>query len=271
MNRSLSYTTRQFRSLDIHPHRYSDSAETAYNSIPKQVVLDTFKAIADSDQLALLNIYHELKDSNFTQHSIRRWLTYNAKNQSHTTLIHACTIGNLEIVKFIVDVMFLGLSEENSPESSESEIFENKPIRRNNILRRNSKSFPTSIIQEPLDEMDEIPYILSNLNINGLETSDSDPEETELPASPRLLRQNPDNHYLLTEFLETQGTIQCDDDQIEGASALWAAASFGYHDICKFLIEKGAWVHTRTVAGSTPLRCACFDGHLETVKLLVEN
>ena len=73
----------------------------------------------------------------------------------------------------------------------------------------------------------------------------------------------------LGEFLEIQGTIICDEDQIEGASALWAAASFGHADICKYLIGKGASVHTRTQAGSTPLRCACYDGHLETVKILI--
>ena len=28
-------------------------------------------------------------------------------------------------------------------------------------------------------------------------------------------------------------------------------------------------MHTRTRAGSTPLRCACYDGHLETVEILV--
>lgn len=76
---------------------------------------------------------------------------------------------------------------------------------------------------------------------------------------------------LLQSFLEVRGIIKCDDDYIEGASGLWAAASFGYNKICEYLIEKGAEVHTRTNAGSTPLRCACYDGHLETVKLLVSN
>lgn len=84
-------------------------------------------------------------------------------------------------------------------------------------------------------------------------------------------KRNTKHIQLLHQFLEVRGIIKCDDDYIEGASGLWAAASFGYNKICQFLIEKGAEVHTRTNAGSTPLRCACYDGHLETVKLLVEN
>jgi len=54
---------------------------------------------------------------------------------------------------------------------------------------------------------------------------------------------------------------------IEGAPALWCAAAAGHFDIVKFLIRCGANVNKTTLTNSTPLRAACFDGHVSIVQV----
>ena len=45
----------------------------------------------------------------------------------------------------------------------------------------------------------------------------------------------------------------------------------GHLEIVRMLVKSGANVNSTTKTNSTPLRAACFDGHFEIVKDLVEH
>ena len=59
-----------------------------------------------------------------------------------------------------------------------------------------------------------------------------------------------------------------DDD---GTTPLWIACWEGHLDVSRLLVEKGADMDKATVGGFTPLYMACHDGHLEVARLLVEK
>jgi hypothetical protein len=57
---------------------------------------------------------------------------------------------------------------------------------------------------------------------------------------------------------------------LEGAPPLWAAAAAGHLETVKALIESGANINQTTSTNSTPLRGACYDGHLEIGQFSIE-
>ena len=71
--------------------------------------------------------------------------------------------------------------------------------------------------------------------------------------------------------IEDRGTLEIEDQVIEGCTPLWAAAAFGRLDVVKLLIEQNADVDGRTSTDSTPLRAAVYGGHLDNVRCLVES
>lgn len=53
---------------------------------------------------------------------------------------------------------------------------------------------------------------------------------------------------------------------------MWCAAAAGHLNVVRTLINKhNAYVNSTTRTKSTPLRAACYDGHLDIVKFLIEN
>lgn len=86
-------------------------------------------------------------------------------------------------------------------------------------------------------------------------------------------------HLSVVEFLvidhqvdiEQIGCIVFENETIEGAPPLWAAAAAGHEEIIGFLIGYGAEVNHTTRSNSTPLRAACFDGHFQIVNYLIEK
>ncbi|WKY03630.1 hypothetical protein Q1695_004968 [Nippostrongylus brasiliensis] len=80
--------------------------------------------------------------------------------------------------------------------------------------------------------------------------------------------------YLLAKGADPNvvGTVSFDGETIHGAPALWAASAAGKFDVVRILVEEaGANINQTTNTSSTPLRGACYDGHLEIVKYLVEH
>ena len=65
--------------------------------------------------------------------------------------------------------------------------------------------------------------------------------------------------------------VKIENDVIEGCTPLWAAAASGHLDVVKLLIEQNADVDGRVSAGGTPLKAAAYDGYLDTVRCLVES
>jgi len=277
-----------------------------YELITKDTLNSIFQAIQNEDLLALTNLYHGIERLALSQLQLRRWFIQKSKKDNQTPLIAAACKGNLDIVKLVLETMFIGKNVETQAHTLEEEVEINdnlllascdidetlgpyllddddglhlRKLSNESITSRgDTNSGDNSIFQN--DNNNNI--ILENFDVSTSNACEpvttqfsTSASEVSLPSSTIIKTcGNKDRRIVpyvtqLAEFLEVQGTIVCDEDQIEGSSALWAAASFGHADICRYLIRKGASVHTRTQAGSTPLRCACYDGHLETVKILV--
>lgn len=47
------------------------------------------------------------------------------------------------------------------------------------------------------------------------------------------------------------------------------ASAAGYFEICKMLVAAGADVNQTSDTNSTPLRSACYDGHVEIGKIIL--
>ncbi|VDK44335.1 unnamed protein product [Anisakis simplex] len=72
--------------------------------------------------------------------------------------------------------------------------------------------------------------------------------------------------------VSVKGTVSFDGEVIQGAPALWAAAAAGHLSIVRCLVEEGgADINQTTNSNSSPLRGACYDGHYEIVKYLVDK
>ena len=71
--------------------------------------------------------------------------------------------------------------------------------------------------------------------------------------------------------IEARGTLNIEDEVIEGCTPLWAAADTGHLDVVKLLIKRKADADGRASKGSTPLRVAAHEGHLDVVRCLVES
>ncbi|KAM9254737.1 LOW QUALITY PROTEIN: protein fem-1 homolog A [Cariama cristata] len=68
--------------------------------------------------------------------------------------------------------------------------------------------------------------------------------------------------------VEEGGSVNFDGETIEGPP-LWAASAAWHLGVVRSLLAHGASVNQTTLTNSTPLRAACFDGHLEIVRYLV--
>ena len=71
--------------------------------------------------------------------------------------------------------------------------------------------------------------------------------------------------------IEARGTLKIENDVIEGCTPLWAAAATGHLNVVKLLIEQNADVDGRISTGGTPLKAAAYDGYLDIVRCLVES
>uniref|UniRef100_A0A8C1PE23 Uncharacterized protein n=1 Tax=Cyprinus carpio TaxID=7962 RepID=A0A8C1PE23_CYPCA len=110
--------------------------------------------------------------------------------------------------------------------------------------------------------------------------SNKSPEELEALAEEKtqggtpLLIASRYGHLEVVEYLlehckagvELGGAVSFDGETIEGAPPLWAASAAGHLPVVKTLLKHGASVNSTTLTNSTPLRAACFDGHLEIVR-----
>ena len=75
--------------------------------------------------------------------------------------------------------------------------------------------------------------------------------------------------------LEKIGSVVIDEkdenSRVEGAPALWIAAALNRQDMVLKLVDLGADIEHGSLSGSTPLRCASYDGHIDICRYLVSN
>ncbi|CAH1796176.1 unnamed protein product [Owenia fusiformis] len=71
--------------------------------------------------------------------------------------------------------------------------------------------------------------------------------------------------------IDQVGCVKFDGYSIEGATSLWCASGAGHLEIVKLLVENGADVNHKTASNSTPLRAACFDGRVKIVQYLLKK
>ncbi len=110
--------------------------------------------------------------------------------------------------------------------------------------------------------------------IASLEIKIKDGDQITTPLIIAARNGNMDSVKKLLKFkadIEARGTVEIDDEVIEGCTPLWAAAATGHLDVVELLIERNADVDGRTITNSTPLRAAAYDGRLDIVRCLVEN
>ncbi|XP_037813590.1 protein fem-1 homolog B isoform X2 [Lucilia sericata] len=77
------------------------------------------------------------------------------------------------------------------------------------------------------------------------------------------------SHYNID--LERECNVIFDGLVVYGATALWVAAGLGHLQVVKLLVNNGANINHNTKAQSSPLRAACYDGRLDIVKYLIEH
>lgn len=88
---------------------------------------------------------------------------------------------------------------------------------------------------------------------------------------PRLLEAAKEGQRLRLRYLLEELGVSLDHEDEHGLTALHYAAWSGYMDCVEFLINKGAYVNAHSDLYGTPLCLAVLNGHLDIVKLLVEE
>ena len=79
-----------------------------YELITKETLNSLFQAIKNEDLLALTNLYHGIERLGLSQLQFRQWFIKKSQKDNQTPLIAAACKGNLEVVKFILETMFIG-------------------------------------------------------------------------------------------------------------------------------------------------------------------
>lgn len=154
-----------------------------------------------------------------------------------TALIWAADHGNLLLVKYLL---------------SKGANIEHKGVSGNTALSFASIMGRTEVISH---------LLLEGANIESKNAAGRS------PLLMAVIRKQPAS----AELLLSKGAKADEPDQY-GESPLFYSADFGYMELSKALIAKGADVNRIKADGAmTPLLWACQSGHLEVVKLLVEN
>ena len=136
----------------------------------------------------------------------------------------------------------------------------------------------TKVYQAARDGSSDLTDLLKRLKTKqrktALETKTKDGSQITTPLIIAARNGHLNSVKILLRYgadIEARGSVNIEDQVIEGSTPLWATAATGHLDVVKLLIEQNAEVDGRTSTGSTPLRAAAFEGHPDIVKCLVES
>ena len=113
----------------------------------------------------------------------------------------------------------------------------------------------------------ELRTLLQERLVASSVPKDSSPLVLATQYNRRELLHNFRENFDLNLEQETSTVIE-GSHLVEGATPLWTAATLGYTDTVKDLVEWGANVEHTTYSGSSPLRGAALNGHLDVVEFL---
>ena len=105
----------------------------------------------------------------------------------------------------------------------------------------------------------------------GTKTKDGDQVTTPLIIAARNGNMLCVQDLLIFSDIEARGTVKIGNKLINGCTPLWTAATNGHLDVVKLLLEENVDVDGRTLSNSTPLMEASYAGRLDIVRCLVEN
>lgn len=77
-------------------------------------------------------------------------------------------------------------------------------------------------------------------------------------------------YTILSDVLDLQGAWDWDQRNRAGHTGLYLASRFGHYQIVKFLVDKGVDINVSCGTYGSPLQAACFAGHFEIARLLLE-
>ncbi|XP_065367097.1 protein fem-1 homolog B isoform X1 [Calliphora vicina] len=115
----------------------------------------------------------------------------------------------------------------------------------------------------------ELREYLLNLKFDEIDGQSITPLTMAAMAGNTMYVKTLLSHYSVD--LERECNVIFDGLVVYGATALWVAAGLGHLQVVKLLVNNGANVNHNTKAQSSPLRAACYAGRLDIVKYLIEH
>ena len=123
-----------------------------------------------------------------------------------------------------------------------------------------------------IGNLDQLTYILNNYHDKAQVAVNSCYEYSDSFVTSPLGIAAKNGHLISVKFLRTSYLARVDLEEEGYHSPLWCAVSENHSNIVQYLLMEGANVNARVGSNrETALNAACFKGHIDIVKYLVEK
>ncbi|PFW98152.1 Protein fem-1-like B, partial [Stylophora pistillata] len=140
------------------------------------------------------------------------------------------------------------------------------------------RSNASNALQAALDDSSRLTHVLEEMKADirktTLETKINDGDDLATPLIIAARDGKLDSVRVLLRYeanIEARGSIKAEGKVWEGCTALWTAVTNGHLEVVRLLIEQNPDVDGRLSRNATPLTSAAFYGRLDVVQCLVEN